>query len=882
MSDRSLLRDVFPKGSVRRTTLPNGLRVIAREKKGSGVVAIVTYVGVGYFDETDDVSGIAHVLEHMYFKGTPTRGVGEIAKATKSSGGILNAATIYDHTHYYAVLPASGFEAGIEIQADAYANSLIDEGELARELEVIIEEAKRKADTPTAVATETLFEMLHDHHRIRRWRIGREAGLRTFTSEKVRTFYRNFYRPRNTVLAIVGDVDPKRALAAAEKHYGHLTDGEVARMPGPGEPPPKDSALRYRELNGDVQQSEVLLGWRTPDLKHPDTPILDLLAAILSGGRASRLYRAVRDRRLASSISAWNYTPTELGIFVVHATARPERATSALRASWDQVTRILEGEVREAEIERARRMLSAQWLRRLETSEGQANHLAAWELEGDWERGGEYLDALLSANELQVSGVANRWLQPTRAGILVYRPSNATPFAADAGSILAMLGGERPEPVEAVAMVAPTATVHSGTRAWRLEAREGDVSVYRTVGNVPLLIQRTPGPIAHLGWFVNGGAFAEDPELAGVTSLMCRAALRGTERRSAKQIAEDVEFAGGAIGSVAGHDSFQWGISVPVARLADAAEILGDVVQRPAFRSDAVESERAVALAEIASIRDDMYRWPLRLAVEGTWGTHPYGRQVLGTEGSVGKLGPQYLTAWHEAAALSARGVLVCVADADPDDVAATVARRFGDLIEAAAPSIPAPDWPSRSDLRVETRQKAQSALAMLLPGPARDDEDRFTASILCGIASGLGGRFFEELREKKSLAYTVMLMPLVRQLAGAFVAYIAMSPEKEDAARDGLLAEFARLAAEPVTPRELAQAQTYALGTHAIRRESASSIMGDLADTWLFGKSLAEIGEYEDRIRAVTAEKIQKLARLYFDPSQRIEGLIRGAGRKV
>jgi zinc protease len=828
------------------------------------------------------VSGIDHVLEHMYFKGTPTRGVGEIAKETKAHGGILNAATIYDHTHYYAVLPASGFEKGMAVQADAYANSLIDQTELSRELEVIVEEAKRKADTPTAVATETLFEMLHDRHRIRRWRIGREAGLRTFTSEKVRAFYRNFYRPRNTVLAIVGDVDPDRAIALAERSYGAVGDGEVARIPGPSEPPPKDGALRYRELHGDVQQSEVLIGWRTPELIHPDTPVLDLIAAVLSGGRASRLYRAVRDRRLASSISAWNYVPTELGVFVVHATARPENSTSALRASWDQVTRVLEGDVREAEIERARRMVSAQWMRRLETSEGQANHLAGWELDGDWEQGGQYLDVLLSAGELQVSGVANRWLKPTRAGVLVYRPSNAQAFAADAGSIVAMLGGERPDPVEPVALATPVALVHSGSRAWRLESREGEVSVYRTTGNVPILVQRAQGPIAHLGWFVHGGALAEEAELAGVTSLMCRTALRGTERRSAKQIAEDVEFAGGAITSLAGPDSFQWTISVPIARLADAAEILGDVVQRPAFRADAVESERAVALAEIASIRDDMYRWPLRMAVEGAWGAHPYGRQLLGTEGSVGKLGSQYLSAWHESVALSARGVLVCVADAEPDDIAAAVARRFGDLTEGAAPLIAAPDWPTRPDLRAEPRDKAQSALAMLLPGPARDDDDRFAATLLCGIASGLGGRLFEELRDRQSLAYTVMLMPMVRRLAGALVAYIAMSPEKEDAARDGLLREFAKFAAEPVTARELTQAQTYALGTHAIRREAAASIMGDLAETWLFGRSLAEIGEYEDRIRAVTAAEIQRVARISLDPTVRVEGLIRGTGRKV
>src|SRR5258706_5723122 len=130
---------------VERRTLPNGMRVLVRRDASAPVAAIVTYVNAGYFDETDDVVGIAHVLEHMYFKGTPTRGVGEVARQTKAVGGYLNAATIYDHTFYYAVVPSSGFSATLKIQADAYRNSLIDAGELANELEVIIQEAKRKA-----------------------------------------------------------------------------------------------------------------------------------------------------------------------------------------------------------------------------------------------------------------------------------------------------------------------------------------------------------------------------------------------------------------------------------------------------------------------------------------------------------------------------------------------------------------------------------------------------------------------------------------------------------------------------------------------------------------------------------------------------------------
>jgi zinc protease len=489
---------------------------------------------------------------------------------------------------------------------------------------------------------------------------------------------------------------------------------------------------------------------------------------------------------------------------------------------------------------------------------------------------------MLGADAKSVGGATHRWLAPENAALLVYRPSTAVRFASGAEEAAALLTGDRPEPVDAVTMTQPAAEVKGGSHAWRLERRHGDIAVYRTGSNVPVVFQRARGPIAHVGWFVNGGALHEDEANAGITSLMTRVALRGTERRSAKQLAEDVEFAGGAIGGSAGADGFQWTVSVPVARFGDAVELLADVVQRPAFRADAVESERAVALADIASTRDDMYRWPLRLATEAAWGDHSYGRSVLGAEASVGRLNADALRAWHEAQAVAAEGVIVCVADLDAEDAVGAIARRFSELTQRTMTALLAPAWPARPVERTESRDKAQSAMAMLFPGPTRGDDRRFAASLLSGVASGLGGRFFEELRDRQSLAYTVMLTPVLRRHAGAFLGYIATSPEKEDAARKGFLDQFARLCSEPVTERELRQAKTFAVGYNAIRREAASGIMGDLADAWMYGDSMDEIARYDERINAVTAADIQAVARDSFDPTRRVEGVIRGAGRRV
>ena len=402
-------------GSVQRTVLPNGLTVLLRPDHSAPVVAVVTHVKAGYFDETDDVVGIAHVLEHMFFKGTERRAVGEIAKETKASGGYLNAHTIYDNTAYFTVLPASGLDAGLDIQADAYANSLIDAAELAKELEVIIQEAKRKADNPSALAEETLYELIHDAHRIRRWRIGREAGLRRLTRDALVSFYRNFYRPSNTILSIVGDLDPQRTMTRVSELYGSLADSEPVRSPGPAEPPHDD--FRYREISGDVAQSQLIFGWRTPRTLHPDTPTLDFAASLLGTGRASRLYRALRERQLASSVSAYNYSPTELGVFTVHAEINPERAADAAIAIAEQVRALREETTPAEDMERVRTVFDARWTRRLETMEGQANHLAEWEALGGWELAEGYRATFMSATADDVLRVASNYLAAGRTGV---------------------------------------------------------------------------------------------------------------------------------------------------------------------------------------------------------------------------------------------------------------------------------------------------------------------------------------------------------------------------------------------------------------------------------------------------------------------------------
>ena len=860
--------------AVTRTVLANGLTVLIYRNPVAPVVAVNTYVKAGYFDETDEVVGIAHVLEHMYFKGTAQYGVGEIAKATKAAGGYLNAHTIYDHTSYYAVLPASGFDEGLAVQADAYANSMIEADALEKELEVIIQEAMRKQDNPGAVANETLYALLHDSHRIRRWRIGLPDQLRTFTRADVVRFYRNFYTPSNTVLAIAGDVDPAATIERVRELYGTLASGEPARTPGPVEP--ERTGFRYQELSGDVEQTQVEIGWRGVPALDEDLPALDLAAAVLGSGRASRLYRAVRDRKLAGSTGAYNYSPAEVGVFVVSSEGDPATAADAARAMWAQVAALRSGDVSAGEVERAHKLFASRWARHIETAEGQAAYLAEWESVGGWEKGQEYYESFMRAGADAVGSVARRYLTEDRAAAVVYRPRGAAEVAKDAGEFTSLLAAGSPESLPAAAPYQPGAPALAVSAEWVRE--ESNVRVYQLPSGIPVLVRRRPNAaITHIGVYAAAGSANEPRERAGISAIAARTAVRGTTSRNSLQIAEESELLGGSIGASVGTESFGWSFSVPAANVLSAIELLADVIQHATLPADALDAERSAMMADAASLRDDMYRYPMRLATETAYAGHPYSIPAGGTEESLAGLTHDAVREWYHTALLHAPFVIALTGEFVEDDVAGAVATHFGEISLAPRKVLAVPEWPAESVVRCVDRDKTQSALVLGFPSPSRSDRDRFATRVLASIASGLGGRFFEELRDRRSLAYTVHAFGAEYRLAGSFMAYIATAPERESEAREALLAQFAHLRDTPVTQEEITRGKRYMLGMYDIRQESGGAVLGDMIDAWLSGEGLSELTSFQRRIEAVSAAEIQRVAGRYFDPARVIEGVVRG-----
>jgi zinc protease len=366
--------------------------------------------------------------------------------------------------------------------------------------------------------------------------------------------------------------------------------------------------------------------------------------------------------------------------------------------------------------------------------------------------------------------------------------------------------------------------------------------------------------------------------------------VRGAGDLDAAALAFAFERLGGSLAPNVSNDLLGFGATVLAEHLAEAAALLELVVAAPRFGDEDVVRERGLLTSEAQQAADDMFRFPFQLAFGAAFGDSGYGLPVGGLPGTLPILTPDDVRRAHARAFGHNRLTVIAVGDVDPIEATAALAGVFVDHPAAPAARVETPlEWlPGRDGarapdggaplVRVVGREKAQSALAMAFPGPARRDPERFAADVWAAVASGLGGRLFDALRDQRSLAYTVLASGWQKARAGALVTYIATGPEREEEARAAMLEELRRFADEPVSARELTQAVNYLAGQAEVRRQSAAAVAGEMLEAWLVGTGLEELEDPAAPYRAVTAEQVQALARRSLVPERRAEGVVRGA----
>jgi zinc protease len=427
--------------------LANGMTLIVRPDRRAPTVAHMLWVRVGSMDEVDGTSGVAHVLEHMLFKGTPDMPPGEFSRRVAALGGRDNAFTSRDATAYHQQVPSHQLEAMMRLEADRFARNQWADEEFVKELEVVKEERRQRTEeSPRALMFEALNAMIYQASPYRRPIVGWMSDLDAMTPEDARAFYRTWYTPANAAVVIAGDVDVEQVRTLAERIYGTIPTRAVP--PRKPREEPLQSGPRRLEFRAVADQSMVALAWKVPrwtgegdagDGTQQDALALTVLSAVLDGYSGARLERALVQgsgsggKRVADSAGA-SYGLMGRGpqLFLLSAVpargVTPEMTAAALRSEVERVAR--EG-ISEAELRRVKTQWTAGEIYKLDSVFNQARELGSYWINGMPIDTGERLMALLQGvTAAQVQSVAQRYFsdQQLTTGVLV--PEPARPGAA--------------------------------------------------------------------------------------------------------------------------------------------------------------------------------------------------------------------------------------------------------------------------------------------------------------------------------------------------------------------------------------------------------------------------------------------------------------------
>ena len=856
-----------------RHALPNGMTILVEENHAAPVVAIQVWVRVGSADELADEAGLAHLHEHMLFKGTQRRGPGEIARTIEACGGEINAWTSFDQTVYHVVLASQFFAQGMDVLADAITSAAFDPQELSREIEVVCEEIKRSQDSPTRKLSRELFASAFRAHPYGKPVIGTEESVRSFTREGILRFYRRWYKPENIVVVVVGDVREDEAVRLAQQHFVFPDGAFTPAQPRPAEPARDRVFAKLREE--PLKEGYLSMCWPSPPMVHDDVAALDALCIVLGHGEASRLHRSLkRDRLLCTDVQASCYTPVDPGITIVGLTLQAPNAREAVREALLQTYRLRDEEVTAEELSNACRLLESDAVYQRETVQGQARKLGFYQASaGGVEYEQRYLEQVAKLTPSDLRDAADRWLQPSGAVLAALLPPGGGVTEADLLEALheAELRERRPAPAKAFAREQRLPVRFAGAPKTgpllREELPSGGVLLIKEERAVPLVALRA-------AW--QGGLRGEDASNTGVNMLLARLVSKGTRTRGAERLVREMESMGGSLGGNAGRNSFGLRAEFLSRHLAQGFDVFAEALTDPAFAPAEVQRERTLQIDELRSRDDNPAGVAFLLFAETLYRQHPYRFDALGTEASVLRLDAAALSAYRARQYPPGAVTLSVVGDVDADEVRQYVRERLP-AAKAEKPKLSPPlDEPPESPrVAVRKLEKAQAHLVVGFPGARLSDELRWPLEVLSAVLSGQGGRLFVELRDKRSLAYSVTGFSVEGVDPGYFAVYIGCGPAKVNDALSGIRNELRRVREEPITAAELDRARTHLIGTHAISLQRNSARAAVMAFDECYGLGADASSHYAERIAAVSAVEVMNAAQRILQPSRETIALV-------
>jgi len=676
----------------------------------------------------------------------------------------------------------------------------------------------------------------------------------------MRRVFQTWYVPNNMVVVAVGDLDTEVLLQAVEKRFGGIAARPLPPRPRPDEP--LQATPRVAVMDFPAELARIEIGLPSMEATDPRVPALDLLSDLLGSGYNSALYTALKRRRdLAHDVYAFNYTPRDKGIFLLGASCEPERVPEVLRGLMQQVREPALA-LSDHELAAAKTRIVSHFVHARETYQGIADQLGRSALVyGDPNYGAHYITAVESLTQDDLRAAAAACLDLQRANIAVLLPTGAP--LPDTETILRWAEPEKRHSTHHIPQASSPIPV--------IDLPGGSKLIVQTDRKAPLVSIRT---------VFDGGQRVEPAGKEGLTRLLTGVWDMGTSLRSASEIERDLDRLGASLHASSDRDSVQLGARFLKETFAAGLELYFEVLAEPAFPDAEVERERADQLRDLDTLKENRFQFAFQHFLQTFYGVHPYNHLSIGRRKGLESVTRADLVALHNQLLRPDRAVYTVVGDIAVDEVLTLFHRLAPSALFAAEPlvSSPSPAMPTWStcNTQVLATEGQQTHIIWGFPGITMHHRDRYALRILDTILGGMGGRLFAELRDRKSLAYTVTSFDAYPVDPGFFALYIGCSPDKEAEA----LREFERVIQavqdNGVTTEELDRAKTYLEGALDI------GLQGTSQRTAVYGLGQLHHGkwhafqDYIERIRQISRAEVQRVAQTYLTPARSVQVILR------
>ncbi len=834
--------------------LANGLRVLLFPDDSKPLVTVNMTILVGSRHEGYGETGMAHLLEHMLFKGTPT--FPNVPKSLRDHGARFNGTTWVDRTNYYETMPASddNLDFALKLEADRLVNSLVRREDLLSEMTVVRNEFEMGENDPENILSQRMLATAFEWHNYGKSTIGNRSDIERVPIANLQAFYRKHYQPDNALLVVAGKFDDKKALALIRKYFGPLKKPDRL-LPKTWTEEPAQDGERTVSLRRVGSVGAIGAVYHIPAGAHADFPAVAVLEDVLTSAPNGRLYKALVEAKLASKVSGTAFAWHDPGVIEVTATVPPNQLDAARAALVDTLEQLSRSPITAEEVERSKTRFQKDDERLLTSSDRFAIRLSEWAACGDWRLFFLNRDRLAKVTAADVNRVAAKYLVASNRTLGVFIPTKGplrariptTPSVAalvkdyrgGAGVARGEAFDPSPENIEKRVL---RATLPGGVKT-------------------ALLPRKTRGEVVNLVLNLRFGNAASLAGKSAAADLLGDVLRRGTAKHTRKQLEDALDNLGAQLNVTSGLGELTVTLQVKKANLPAALALVEEVLRKPSFPADEFEVLKRETLDQLEKAKTEptaLAFTALRRALD----PHPRDdvRYVPTIEEKIARFRAVTLEQVKELYARQLGGTvgeLAVVGDFDPE----TTMKSFASLLSGWKAEVsyhhiarPAATNVKPDTQTIRTPDKANAVFAAGLVFPLKDDDPDYPALIVGNYLLGaapLASRLSNRVRGKEGLSYGVMssVTASPTDKAARFLAFAITNPKNMAKVDTAIKEEIDRFLDSGPAGEELREGKKAFLQKRKVERSSDATLAGHLADDLFLGRTFGFTAAQEKKI---------------------------------